>query len=437
MRRKGLERLVNKDRKISVIGMGYVGLPVAVAFGRLGEVIGFDIDERRIAELKDGHDNTAEISAEDLSAAAITFTTDSEQLEQADFHIVAVPTPINDAKNPDMEPLIAASETLGRVIGKGDIVVYESTVYPGATEEICAPILERESGLVCGWDFYLGYSPERINPGDKEHTFTNIVKIVSAQDRAALDVISHIYGSVVTAGVYEASYIKVAEATKVVENVQRDVNIALMNQLALIFDKLDIDTNDVLDAAATKWNFLRFTPGLVGGHCIGIDPYYLTYRAARSGYIPDLILTARSINDGLGSCIASRVVKTMMQAGYSPGDCLVTVLGLTFKENVGDTRNTRVIDIIDELKQFNVRVQVNDVYADPDKVRAEYQVDLVDLDSMQPAEVVILAVPHAVYLDKGWDWINSLLKGQNGIVYDVKGRLDREAAPAGVKVMRL
>ena len=428
---------MNKDRKISVIGMGYVGLPVAVAFGRLGEVIGFDIDERRIAELNGGLDSTAEVSPEELSAAGITFTTDSKLLGQADFHIVAVPTPINDAKNPDMGPLIAASEALGRAINGGDIVVYESTVYPGATEEICAPILERESGLVCGRDFHLGYSPERINPGDREHTFTSIVKIVSAQDRAALDIIRHVYGSVVTAGVYEASSIKVAEATKVVENIQRDVNIALMNQLALIFDKLDIDTSDVLDAAGTKWNFLRFSPGLVGGHCIGIDPYYLAYRAARSGYIPDLILTARSINDGLGNYIAGQVVKAMLQAGHSPENSLVTVLGLTFKENVGDTRNTRVIDIINELNQFNIAVQVNDVHADADKVRAEYEIDLVALHSLQPADAVILAVPHAEYLDKGWDWICSLLGDQGSIVYDVRSRLDRGAAPVGVQVMRL
>ncbi len=428
---------MNKNRKVSVIGMGYVGLPVAVAFGRLDEVVGFDIDERRITELKQGRDSTGEVAPDELAAAQIIFTTDSRQLEQADFHIVAVPTPINDAKNPDMGPLTAASEMLGRVIKRGDIIVYESTVYPGATEEICAPILERESGLVCGTDFHLGYSPERINPGDREHTFTNIIKIVSAGDRAALDVVVHVYESVVTAGVYEASSIRVAEATKVVENIQRDVNIALMNQLALIFDKLEIDTNDVLQAAGTKWNFLQFSPGLVGGHCIGIDPYYLAYRAARSGYIPDLILTARNINDGLGNFIAAQVVKAMLQAGLAPKNSLVTVLGLTFKENVGDTRNTRVIDIINELKQYNVPVQINDAHADPDRVRDEYRLELVDLQSLRPADVVILAVPHAVYLDKGWDRISNLLKGQGGIVYDVKGRLDRETAPAGIRVMRL
>ena len=428
---------MNKNRKISVIGMGYVGLPVAVAFGRLDEVIGFDIDERRIAELKQGQDSTGEVAPDELAAAQIIFTTDSRQLEQADFHIVAVPTPINDAKNPDMGPLTAASEMLGRIIKRGDIIVYESTVYPGATEEICAPILERESGLVCGADFHLGYSPERINPGDREHTFTNIIKIVSAGDRAALDVVVQVYESVVTAGVYEASSIRVAEATKVVENIQRDVNIALMNQLALIFDKLEIDTNDVLEAAGTKWNFLQFSPGLVGGHCIGIDPYYLAYRAARSGYIPDLILTARNINDGLGNFIAAQVVKAMLQAGLAPEKSLVTVLGLTFKENVGDTRNTRVIDIINELKQFNVPVQVNDAHADPDRVRDEYRLELVELELLQPADAVILAVPHAVYLDKGWDWTRNLLKGQSGIVYDVKGRLERETTPAGIRVMRL
>ncbi len=428
---------MNKNRKISVIGMGYVGLPVAAAFGRLDEVIGFDIDERRITELKQGQDSTGEVAPDELAAAQIIFTTDSRQLEQADFHVVAVPTPINDAKNPDMGPLTAASEMLGRIIKRNDIIVYESTVYPGATEEICAPILERESGLVCGTDFHLGYSPERINPGDREHMFTNIIKIVSAGDRAALDVIVHVYESVVTAGVYEASSIRVAEATKVVENIQRDVNIALMNQLALIFDKLEIDTNDVLEAAGTKWNFLQFSPGLVGGHCIGIDPYYLAYRAARSGYIPDLILTARNINDGLGNFIAAQVVKAMLQAGLAPEKSLVTVLGLTFKENVGDTRNTRVIDIINELKQYNVPVQVNDAHAEPDRVRDEYRLELVELELLQPADAVILAVPHAVYLDKGWDWICNLLKGQRGIVYDVKGRLERETAPAGIRVMRL
>ena len=428
----------SQDRKIAVIGMGYVGLPVAVAFGRLGgATLGFDIDATKIAELQRGHDRTAEVSTEELAEAGVTFTSDRKRLEAADFYIVAVPTPINDAKNPNMEPLIAVSETLGSVIRKGDIVVYESTVYPGATEEICAPIIERESGLTRGRDFHLGYSPERINPGDRDHAFTNVVKIVSAQDSAALEVISRVYGSVVTAGVYRAPSIKVAEAAKVIENIQRDVNIALMNELALIFDRLKLDTNDVLDAAATKWNFLRFTPGLVGGHCIGVDPYYLSHRATTTGYAPDLILAARHINDGLGSHIAAQVVKALAMAGHPPGECQVTVLGLTFKENVADTRNTRVIDIINELKQYNISVQIHDVHADPDEVRRTWRIELTELASLQPAEAVILAVPHKVYIENNWELIRPLLKDGKGIVYDVKGRLDRNAAPPGAQLLRL
>ena len=418
-------------------GMGYVGLPVAVAFGQRYEALGYDIDACRIGELQAGHDRTGEVSAAELAAANIFFTTDSEQLRRADFHIVAVPTPINDAKHPDTAPLVAASRSLGRVLSKGDIIVYESTVYPGATEELCIPILERESGLECGRDFYLGYSPERINPGDKEHIFTNITKIIAAREPAALDIIRQVYSSVLSAGVYEAPSIRVAEAAKVVENIQRDVNIALMNQLAMIFGRLDIDTHDVLDAAASKWNFLRFTPGLVGGHCIGIDPYYLTYRAARSGYIPDLILTARNINDGLGNHIAAQVVKAMLQAGHAPENSLVTVLGLTFKQDVADTRNTRVIDIINELREFNVPVQVSDACAQPDLVRDEYQLELVGQEALQPARAVILAVPHEVYLKQGWAWITGLLQGGRGIVYDVRARLDRDKTPQGVQLLRL
>lgn len=428
----------SQERKIAVIGMGYVGLPVAVAFGRLGGApLGFDIDATRIAELQRGHDRTAEVSTKELAQAGVAFTSDRKRLETADFYIVAVPTPINDAKNPNMEPLISVSKTLGSVIRKGDIVVYESTVYPGATEEICAPIIERESGLTCGRDFHLGYSPERINPGDRDHAFTNIVKIVSAQDSAALEIISRVYGSVVTAGVYRAPSIKVAEAAKVIENIQRDVNIALMNELALIFDRLDLDTNDVLDAAGTKWNFLRFTPGLVGGHCIGVDPYYLSHRATETGYAPDLILAARHINDGLGRHIAAQVVKALAMAGHPPGECQVTVLGLTFKENVADTRNTRVIDIINELKQYSISAQVHDVHADPDEARRTWGIELTGLASLQPAEAVILAVPHEVYLEKNWALIRPLLKDGKGIVYDVKGRLDRNAAPPGAQLLRL
>ena len=427
---------MKKCRKISVLGMGYVGLPVAVAFGNLDEVVGFDINKERIIELNGRYDRTEEISSEELTKTNVNFTSDVNQLRKADFHIVAVPTPINDAKNPDMEPLTTASRALGRVIKKGDIVVYESTVYPGATEEICIPILEWESSLICGLDFHIGYSPERINPGDKKHTFVNIVKIVSAQDNETLEIIRDVYGRVVTAGIYVAPSIKVAEATKIVENVQRDVNIALMNQLALIFDKLGVDTNDVLDAAETKWNFLRFSPGLVGGHCIGIDPYYLAYRSAKSGYIPDLILMARSINNGLGNYIASRIIKIMLQTGYSPKDT-VTVLGLTYKENISDTRNTKVIDIINELHQYGATVQVNDIYADPGKVYAEHQIELVELSSLRPAKVVVLAVPHDDYLRRGWEWLLTLIRDQSGVVYDVKGKLDRDTVPTGIQVYRL
>ena len=416
--------------------MGYVGLPVAVAFGNLDQVVGFDINKERIIELDRRYDRTAEVSSEELTKTRVNFTSDINQLRKADFHIVAVPTPINDAKNPDMGPLTAASRTLGRVIKKDDIVVYESTVYPGATEEICIPILERESSLTCGLDFHIGYSPERINPGDKKHTFVNIVKIVSAQDSETLEIIRGVYGRVITAGIYVAPSIKVAEATKIVENVQRDVNIALMNQLALIFNKLGVDTNDVLDAADTKWNFLRFSPGLVGGHCIGIDPYYLAYRSAKSGYIPDLILMARSINNGLGNYIASKIIKIMLQTGYSPKDT-VTILGLTYKENISDTRNTKVIDIVNELHQYGATVQVNDIYADPSKVYAEHQIELVELSSLRPAKVVVLAVPHDDYLCRGWEWFLTLIKDQSGVVYDVKGRLDRDTVPTGIQVYRL
>ena len=428
---------MNTSRKISVIGMGYVGLPVAIAFGALSDVVGFDIDKDRIEELKAKYDKTGEIAPEILAETRVVFTSDHAQLRKADFHIVAVPTPINDVKNPDMEALMAASKTLGGVIKNGDIVVYESTVYPGATEEICVPILEQESGLTCGIDFNVAYSPERINPSDKEHTFANIVKVVSAQDQQTLDIVHNVYGCVVSAGIYDAPSIKVAEAAKVVENIQRDVNIALMNQLALIFEKLNIDTNDVLDAAATKWNFLKFSPGLVGGHCIGIDPYYLAYRAAKTGYVPDLILSARSINNGLGNYIASRIIKIMLQAGYSPKEHIVTVLGLTYKENTPDTRNTKVVDIINELKQYDVEVQVNDVHADPDIVHAEHQIELVGLSKLKPAKVVILAVPHDTYLDRGWDWILTLVQDERGIVYDIKGKLGREDSPSEIQVLRL
>ena len=344
--------LMQHQRKISVVGLGYVGLPVAVAFGKSEQTIGFDINEERLAELRNGHDRTNEVTDQDLAATQILFTSKTAELAQADFHIVAVPTPVDDAHQPDLTPVLKASETVAKALKKGDIVVYESTVYPGVTEEICVPILELISGLVCGVDFTVGYSPERINPGDKEHTFTKIKKVVSGQDQATLDIVADVYGSVVTAGVYKAATIKVAEAAKVIENTQRDLNIALMNELALIFDRMGIDTLDVLEAAGTKWNFLKFKPGLVGGHCIGVDPYYLTHKAEKLGYIPQVILSGRRINDGMGAYIAQQTIKQMIHAGHPIAGSTVTVLGLTFKENCPDLRNSRVIDIIRELQDF-------------------------------------------------------------------------------------
>lgn len=428
---------MSHGRKISVIGMGYVGLPVAVAFGRSGRVIGFDIDAERIAELRAGRDRTHEVAAADLRAADIHFTAEAQDLAQADFHIVAVPTPITIAKHPDMGPLRAASETLGRQLKRGDIVVYESTVYPGATEEDCLPILERESGLRGGVDFHIGYSPERINPGDREHTFTRIRKIVSGQTPEVLEVVARTYESVVTAGVHRAPSIKVAEAAKVVENTQRDVNIALMNELAMIFDKLGIDTQDVLAAARSKWNFLPFTPGLVGGHCIGIDPYYLSYKATTSGYVPDLILAGREINEAVPHHITGQLLRALLRSGAGSGGKVVTILGLTFKENVPDIRNSRVIDIVRDLRQVGIEVQVHDACADPAEAEVEYGVKLRNLPELAPADAVLLAVPHREYAEGGWELVRGLLRGAAGVVYDVKGILPRESAPPGITLFRL
>jgi len=424
-------------RKISVVGMGYVGLPVAVAFGKLDSVIGFDINEERIQELHSGIDKTKEISSAELLEADIKFTSNSEDLKQADFHIIAVPTPITDAKSPNMGPLLSASRTLGQQLKKGDVVVYESTVYPGATEEDCVPVLESESNLECGRDFYIGYSPERINPGDKVHTFTNIMKIVSGQNKEILELVANVYSSVIEAGVHKASSIKVAEAAKVIENTQRDINIALMNELALIFERLNIDTNDVLEAAGTKWNFLPFTPGLVGGHCIGIDPYYLSYKASQSGYIPDLILAGRHINDAIGSHIAAQVVKQLIKSGVRIDLSVVTILGLTFKEDVPDIRNTRVVDIIVALKEFGINVQVHDPVAETKDTENTYNISLKKMEELQPANAVIIAVPHKEYLNEGWDLVMNLLKNKQGVVFDVKGVLDRNLVPEKIFLNRL
>ncbi|GAX92056.1 nucleotide sugar dehydrogenase [Effusibacillus lacus] len=425
------------NRKIAVVGLGYVGLPVAVAFGERVPVVGFDINSKRIATLQQNIDYTGEVKSEELERAKIEFTNDEARLRECDFIIIAVPTPIDHAKQPDLTPLIKASETVGRNLQPGTIVVYESTVYPGTTEEVCIPVLEQHSGLRASQDFFVGYSPERINPGDKQHTFKTIVKVVSGQTEDTLNVIADVYGMVVEAGVYRASSIRVAEAAKVIENTQRDLNIALMNELAIIFDRLEIDTTEVLAAAGTKWNFLRFTPGLVGGHCIGVDPYYLTYKAESIGYHPQVILAGRRINDGMGKFIATSLVKQMILKGIPIQGSRVTILGLTFKENVPDIRNSKVIDIIRELWEFGVEVQVTDPLADAKEVHAEYGLDLIEVNELLAADAVILAVSHKNYIDMGWKGITALLKNEQGIVADVKSVLDVNTIPDKVTLWRL
>ena len=425
------------NRLISVIGLGYVGLPVAVAFGKVHRTIGFDINRTRIAELRDGYDRTCEVTSEDLEASDIFFTDSIDELRAANFHIVAVPTPIDEANQPDLRLMCRASETVGAALKAGDIVVYESTVYPGVTEEECLPILERVSGLKGGLDFTVGYSPERINPGDKEHTFTNIRKVVSGQNAETLEIVARVYCSVVTAGVFRASSIRVAEAAKVIENTQRDLNIALMNELALIFDRLGIDTGEVLAAAGSKWNFLNFSPGLVGGHCIGVDPYYLTHKAEKAGYIPQVILAGRRINDGMGKFIAQRAVKEIIKAGHPVLGSVVTVLGLTFKEDCPDLRNSKVIDIVHELTDYGMEVQVCDPLADPREAAREYGVTLMPRSSMKPAVAVIAAVAHAEYRAFiGADL--AALMGVDPVLVDVKRLYDRkEMMAAGIRIWTL
>src|SRR5699024_434480 len=398
------------DRKIAVVGLGYVGLPVAVEFGKKQHIIGFDISEKRINELIDGSDITNEVADEDLAEASIQFTHDPSTLKNADFIIVAVPTPINENKQPDLTPLLKASETVGSHLSKGTIIVYESTVYPGATEQDCVPVLEKASGMTRGKDFYVGYSPERINPGDKINTFTKITKVVSGENEEVLKIVAKVYESVVEAGVHRASSIKVAEAAKVIENTQRDLNISLMNELAVIFDKIDIDTAEVLEAAGTKWNFLNFSPGLVGGHCIGVDPYYLTHKAQKVGHHPEVILAGRKTNDNVGKFIATSLIKQMIKKNLPIQGSCVTILGFTFKENVSDIRNTRVIDIVKELEDFGVNVQITDAYAKSNDVIEEYGIKLSSYNELEPAEAVILAVPHKLYSLEGWNMFNELLK---------------------------
>ena len=424
------------QRKIAVVGLGYVGLPVAVAFARSGvPVVGFDIDRKRVEELKQGHDRTREVKPADLAQKSLRYASDPAEMQGSDFYIITVPTPIDAANRPDLGAMLAASATVAGSLKAGDIVVYESTVYPGAVEEDCVPVLEKKSGLVAGKDFTVGYSPERINPGDKVHRFETIVKVVAGQDARTLDIVADVYGSVVTAGIHRAPSIKVAEAAKVIENTQRDLNIAFMNELAAIFHKLGIDTGDVLAAAATKWNFLKYQPGLVGGHCIGVDPYYLTYRAEKAGYHPEVILAGRRINDGIGEWVARECIRSLTLRNCT--NAVVTVLGMTFKEDVPDIRNSRVIDIVRELERFGLRIQVHDPLALPDETKHEYGVTLSKLDELKPADCVILAVAHQDYIDGAWPLMERLLRDRNGTVLDVKSRLDRGTKPEGIELWRL
>ena len=423
---------------IAVVGLGYVGLPLAVEFGKKFRTIGFDLSQSKIDSYKRFIDPTGEVSAEDLRAATqLTVSTDATTLREADFVVVAVPTPVDDAHQPDFSPLVGSSTTVGRNLKQGAIVVYESTVYPGATEEVCIPILEKESGKTWKKDFFIGYSPERINPGDKEHTVSKILKVVSGDTPETLEKVKEIYGSVITAGVYPASNIKVAEAAKVIENTQRDLNIALMNELAIIFDKIGIDTLEVLQAAGTKWNFLPFRPGLVGGHCIGVDPYYLTHKAQKLGYHPEVILAGRRINDGMGKFVAEQTIKMLVRAGHPIKDCPIVVLGLTFKEDCPDLRNSRVIDVIRELESYGAQVVVHDPVADAAEAHHEYGVDLVDWDKLPKAAAIVAAVNHKQYKALTTAEFAAKLES-GGVITDVKSMLDHHAfADAGITVWRL
>lgn len=423
------------NRKIAVVGLGYVGLPVAVAFGKQQQVVGFDINETRINELKNGYDRTNEVNDEDLKKSNIKFTNEPEELSKADFIIVAVPTPINKNNQPDLTPLIKASETVGKALTKDTIVVYESTVYPGATEEDCVPVLEKFSGLTSGKDFFVGYSPERINPGDKVHTFETITKVVSGQTPEVLDVVAEVYSMAIKAGVHKASSIKVAEAAKVIENTQRDVNIALMNEIAIIFNKVGIDTTEVLEASSTKWNFLNFKPGLVGGHCIGVDPYYLTYKAQELGHHPEVILAGRRINDNMAKHVAANIIKELLKKGIEVQGMTINLLGLTFKENCPDLRNTKVIDIVRELEEYGMSVKVNDVEGDKATAKILYDIDLIDKNEMTKSDALIFAVSHNDYVENKNEYLNLL--NDNGIIIDIKGLIKDSDLKVNQTIWRL
>ncbi|HYE36834.1 Vi polysaccharide biosynthesis UDP-N-acetylglucosamine C-6 dehydrogenase TviB [Methylocaldum sp.] len=414
------------EAKIGIIGLGYVGLPLAVEFGRHFDTIGLDINAQRVTELKDGLDRSLEVDADELaSAKRLSYTANPADLAGCNVYIVTVPTPIDAHKRPDLTPLEKASQTIGKILSRDDIVIYESTVYPGATEEVCVPILEAQSGLVFNRDFYCGYSPERINPGDKEHRVTTIKKVTSGSTPEITDFVDELYRKIITAGTHKASSIKVAEAAKVIENTQRDVNIALINELAILFNKLGLNTLEVLEAAGSKWNFLPFRPGLVGGHCIGVDPYYLTHKAQEVGYHPEIILAGRRINDGMGEYVASRLVKLMTQKRLQVCQANILILGLTFKENCPDIRNTRVTDIIKELESYNARIDVYDPWANPEEVHEEYGIDLLRELSAGKYDAVVVAVAHREFRAMGIEAIRALAK-PDGILFDVKYALPRD-----------
>lgn len=423
------ERIKNKEEKISVIGLGYVGLPLAIAFARVAKVIGYDISAEKINQYLNGHDPTNEVGDEAIRETSVIFTSDETDLQQCRFHIVAVPTPINRDKTPNLNYVIQASKTVGRNLSKGSIVVFESTVYPGVTEEICVPIIEKESGLKCGVDFKVGYSPERINPGDKTRRLENIVKVVSGMDEESLDIIASVYEMVVEAGVYRAESIKVAEAAKVIENAQRDINIAFMNELSIIFNKMGIDTKAVLETAKTKWNFLDFKPGLVGGHCIGVDPYYLTYKAEEMGYHSQIILAGRKINDNMGKYVAEQTVKKLIQADKQIKGAKVAIFGVTFKENCPDVRNTKVVDVFNELTEYGVNVQVVDPIADKNDLWREYKMVLTDPKEVKEVDALVFAVPHNEFLKLDLSELLSMYRNNSRpVLIDVKSMFDRKEA---------
>jgi UDP-N-acetyl-D-galactosamine dehydrogenase len=422
------EKIINKEERIAVIGLGYVGMPIAVAFAKKAKVIGFDINKRKIDLYKLGIDPTNEVGNNEMKKTTIEFTSDEAKLKEAKFHIVAVPTPINLDKTPDLSTVEGASRIVGRNLTKGSIVVYESTVYPGVTEDVCIPILEKESSLRCGVDFKIGYSPERINPGDKIHRLENIIKIVSGMDKDSLEEIAKIYELVIEAGVHRASSIKVAEAAKVVENSQRDINIAFMNELAMVFDRMGIDTKEVIDAMNTKWNALKFTPGLVGGHCIGVDPYYFIYEAEKLGYHSQIILSGRKINDGMGKFIADVIIKKLILSNKVVKQSKVVIFGITFKENTPDIRNSKVIDIIYNLNEYGIEPIVVDPIADVDEVKHHYGIDLVDVNDVDNADCLVLAVAHDLFNKIDWNEMDTLYgKNKNKILIDIKSVLDKNS----------